>query len=401
MYRKPLPSSPIRFSAGISRLSKNSSLVSWLTMLAIGRTVRPWPIGVAQVDDEDRHALGLLLHLGERRRAREQDHQVGVLDARDPDLLAVDDVAVALLHGGGLDLRRVGAGGRLGHAPSTAGAARRAAIAGQVLAASAPRCRGAAACPCCTSGRGTAPELPPQRLISSMITDASVSPSPEPPYSSGISAASQPALGQRVDERLGIARAARRPCGSTRRGTARRARESRRGCPGAGRVRCTTKSCGSRSSVRRSDSATRASPLRPSRVRRPRWRPQRHAARHRPRPPVDRERRNVEQRAHGAERKARDGRASGRSRRSRSSSSVAISGPCTTRPGIALHLGDVAAVVMDPVAVERQRRIAEQQHVVGIGSCAPTPRRRRALAAWPARSPGARHRRGRRCRAPR
>ena len=39
-----------------------------------------------------------------------------------------------------------------------------------------------------------APELPPERLISSMITDASVSPRPEPPYSSGISAASQPAL---------------------------------------------------------------------------------------------------------------------------------------------------------------------------------------------------------------
>ena len=39
-----------------------------------------------------------------------------------------------------------------------------------------------------------APELPPQRLISSMMTDASVSPRPEPPYSCGISAASQPAF---------------------------------------------------------------------------------------------------------------------------------------------------------------------------------------------------------------
>ena len=39
-----------------------------------------------------------------------------------------------------------------------------------------------------------APELPPQRLISSMMTEASVSPSPDPPYSCGISAASQPAL---------------------------------------------------------------------------------------------------------------------------------------------------------------------------------------------------------------
>jgi len=39
-----------------------------------------------------------------------------------------------------------------------------------------------------------APELPPQRLISSMITEASVRPRPEPPYSCGISAAIQPAL---------------------------------------------------------------------------------------------------------------------------------------------------------------------------------------------------------------
>ena len=38
----------------------------------------------------------LLLHLGERRGAREQDHQLRVLQARGPDLLAVDDVAVAL-----------------------------------------------------------------------------------------------------------------------------------------------------------------------------------------------------------------------------------------------------------------------------------------------------------------
>jgi hypothetical protein len=44
MYLKPLPSSPIRFSAGIFRFSKNSSLVSWFTMLRIGRTVRPLPI---------------------------------------------------------------------------------------------------------------------------------------------------------------------------------------------------------------------------------------------------------------------------------------------------------------------------------------------------------------------
>ena len=39
-----------------------------------------------------------------------------MLHPRDPDLLAVDDVAVAAAHGGGLDLGGVGAGGGLGHA---------------------------------------------------------------------------------------------------------------------------------------------------------------------------------------------------------------------------------------------------------------------------------------------
>jgi hypothetical protein len=52
-----------------------------------------------------------------------------------------------------------------------------------------------------------APELPPARLISSMITLASARPRPEPPYSVGIrDQGRQPArLGQRVDELLRIA----------------------------------------------------------------------------------------------------------------------------------------------------------------------------------------------------
>ena len=75
--------------------------------------------------------------------------------------------------------------------------------------------------------------------------------------------------------------------------------------------------------------------------------------------------------------------ASGASRRTRSSSSVASSGPCTIRPGIALDLGDVAAVVVDAVAVEGQRRVAEQQHLVGDDRA--LPRRRRRAAAAPAR----------------
>src|SRR5438270_70053 len=39
-----------------------------------------------------------------------------------------------------------------------------------------------------------APEFAPARLISSRITEASVTPSPPPPYSAGISAASDPAI---------------------------------------------------------------------------------------------------------------------------------------------------------------------------------------------------------------
>ncbi|MNE13103.1 hypothetical protein D3C80_1059300 [compost metagenome] len=72
--------------------------------------------GFTQVDQENRHAFGFFLHLVQRRGSGQQDHQVRMLDARDPHLLAVDHVLVALAHGTGLDLGGVGAGGGLGHA---------------------------------------------------------------------------------------------------------------------------------------------------------------------------------------------------------------------------------------------------------------------------------------------
>ena len=54
------------------------------------------------VDQEHREAVGALLHLLARRGARQQQHQIGMLGARGPDLLAVDDVViVALANGGG------------------------------------------------------------------------------------------------------------------------------------------------------------------------------------------------------------------------------------------------------------------------------------------------------------
>src|SRR5207245_8479090 len=64
--------------------------------------------GSFQADDEHRETLRLVLELLIRRRAREKQEEVGVLRARDEDLLAVDDVATALLlHGGGPQARRL------------------------------------------------------------------------------------------------------------------------------------------------------------------------------------------------------------------------------------------------------------------------------------------------------
>src|SRR5688572_1162483 len=68
----------------------------------------------AQIDEKDRQPFGLLLHLRQRGRPREQQHQIGVLHPRRPHLLAVDHVAVAAADGRGPCLRRVGAGRRFG-----------------------------------------------------------------------------------------------------------------------------------------------------------------------------------------------------------------------------------------------------------------------------------------------
>ena len=98
-------------------LSKNTSVLLWFIMVRIGRMVRPLPSVVAHVDQEDRQALGALLGLLARRGARQQQHQVGMLGAAGPHLLAVHDVgAVVLLHRRGAQRQRVGAAGRLGDA---------------------------------------------------------------------------------------------------------------------------------------------------------------------------------------------------------------------------------------------------------------------------------------------
>ncbi|KFB70344.1 MAG: hypothetical protein AW09_004570 [Candidatus Accumulibacter phosphatis] len=71
--------------------------------------------GVMQVDDEDRHPFGFPFHLGERCGACQQDHQIRVLHARNPDLLTIDQITAILPFGGSPDLRRIGTGARLGH----------------------------------------------------------------------------------------------------------------------------------------------------------------------------------------------------------------------------------------------------------------------------------------------
>ena len=69
----------------------------------------------AQIDQEHRQPAAAVA--GRRRRgAREQQHRVGVLEARRPALAAVHHVHVAAPHRRRLDARRVAAGDRLGHA---------------------------------------------------------------------------------------------------------------------------------------------------------------------------------------------------------------------------------------------------------------------------------------------
>ena len=70
----------------------------------------------AHVDDEGGKAVGAPLRLIARRGAGEQQHQVGMLGATGPHLLAVHHVVVALALGERAQAGGVGATGRLGDA---------------------------------------------------------------------------------------------------------------------------------------------------------------------------------------------------------------------------------------------------------------------------------------------
>ena len=81
--------------------------------------VRPLPLGLRACrrgrPKGPRCAMSCTLHrVG--RGARQQQHEIGMLGARRPDLLAVDDVVIAVAHRRGAQAERVGAGGRLGDA---------------------------------------------------------------------------------------------------------------------------------------------------------------------------------------------------------------------------------------------------------------------------------------------
>ena len=67
--------------AGISRLSKNSSLVSWLTMLGMGLTSIPLPMASLRSTMKIDMPKRLSFDLVQGRRARQQDHQIGMLYA--------------------------------------------------------------------------------------------------------------------------------------------------------------------------------------------------------------------------------------------------------------------------------------------------------------------------------
>src|SRR3546814_7163034 len=71
---------------------------------------------LAHVDEQHAHPVGGLGTILARGGAAEEDHQVRMFGAADPDLLAVDNIFVADLTRKGADARRVSARGRFGDA---------------------------------------------------------------------------------------------------------------------------------------------------------------------------------------------------------------------------------------------------------------------------------------------
>src|SRR5215467_6903261 len=70
----------------------------------------------AQVDQKCRKTLGASPYLIARHSAGEEHHEVGMLGARSPYFLAVDDIKIAVTNGLGAKRQRVRAAGRFGDA---------------------------------------------------------------------------------------------------------------------------------------------------------------------------------------------------------------------------------------------------------------------------------------------
>ena len=68
------------------------------------------------IDEEHREPAVRDARLLARAGAGKQQHQIGMLGARGPDFLAVDDVVVAVAACDGAQIERIGAGRRLGDA---------------------------------------------------------------------------------------------------------------------------------------------------------------------------------------------------------------------------------------------------------------------------------------------
>ena len=71
---------------------------------------------LSQINHENGHALGFFRDLCHGRRARQQNHEVGMLYAGDPHLLTIDHITIALADCSGLDFSGVGSGGWFSHA---------------------------------------------------------------------------------------------------------------------------------------------------------------------------------------------------------------------------------------------------------------------------------------------
>ena len=155
---------------------------------------RPGVAGILGVDDQDRNAL--VLH-GFRVGAAGQPDVVGVVGAGGEDLLPVDDVLVAVAHGGGAQRRQVGAGLRLGVADREVhltGQDRRQEL---LLLLSLPNCCSVGPTVCSvTAGSGTS-----ARCASLTKIDCSMGPKPKPPNSFGQPTPSLPSLAHPPDHR--------------------------------------------------------------------------------------------------------------------------------------------------------------------------------------------------------